>query len=95
MLMKAFSIRDFENAKINNQRVLTRSSTDISDNEDNVSFFVMALNGTGAVIKDKNANTVIAFPGIFNTPIRVDNGITLSASGAASVHYFTLRNDVQ
>lgn len=90
MAKRFFNLTDINNARVNNQAIL--SGTSATDLQDNVAYFIYGVEGTTVTIKDKNDVTQVVFANsnYLNNPIRIDGGIKISASATAYVMYFTI-----
>lgn len=105
-MIKQFSLREVEEARINNQRRMT--GTSVSDTIPTVptgtesspgtaktaSFFIYGVLGTTVTITiDGTTVGVFASDNFINNPIRVDGTtLAMSASASATVFYFVIEH---
>jgi hypothetical protein len=91
---RLFSASEVDTSRLNNQRVL--SGTSAQDLELGVAYFLHGVEGSAVTVKDRNDNVIVVFSNsnYFNNPIRIDDGIKMSAGSTAYLVYSTLRYDL-
>jgi hypothetical protein len=105
MVKKQFSLRETEEARINNQRILSGTSasdviptvqtgTELSATAKTASFFIYGVIGTTVTVTiDGTAIGVFPSSQFLNNPLRVDGTtLAISAGATAYLYYFVIEH---